>query len=185
MLTNLKISGTVFLLIPFSNIKKAYLWISKYLAQFSLLISFFQILKKAYLQISKYLAQFFCSSSFQMLRKHTYESQNTWHSFLLIPFSNIKKKHTYESQDTWHSFFCSSPFQILKKAYLRILKYLAQFFFAHLLFQILKKHTYESQNTLFILIIIILKETIYIKTIIQIDNHKVKYIITARILKLL
>ena len=53
-------------------------------------------------------------------------------------------------------------------------------------FQIFKKDTYKSQNTLFILII--LKETIYIKTIIQtiliktiiqIDKHKAKYIITA------
>ena len=133
MLTNLKISGTVFLL-----------------------ISFFQILKKAYLQISKYLAQFFCSSSFQMLRKHTYESQNTWHSFLLIPFSNSKKKHTYESQDTWHSFFCSSPFQILKKAYLRILKYLAQFFFCSSPFSNIKKaylriskHPFHTNNNNF------------------------------------
>ena len=52
------------------------------------------------------------------------------------------KNHTYESQNTWHRFF------------------------AYPLFQILKKHTYKSQNTLFILIII-LKETIHIKTIIQ------------------
>ena len=66
-------------------------------------------------------------------------------------------------------------------------------FFAYPLFKYLKKHTYESentwgsffayhesQNTLFMLIIIIiLKETVYIKTIIQIDKHKVKYIITA------
>ena len=53
-------------------------------------------------------------------------------------------------------------------------------------FQILKRNTYKSVNTLFILII--LKETIYIKTIIQtiliktiiqIDKHKVKYIITV------
>ena len=53
-------------------------------------------------------------------------------------------------------------------------------------FQIFKKGTYKSQNTLFILII--RKETIYIKTIIQailiktiiqIDKHKAKYIITS------
>ena len=74
--------------------------------------------------------------------------------------------------------FCLSPFSNIKKAYLRISKYLAQFF-AYPLFQILKKYTYESQNTLLILIIITLKETIYIKTIIQIDKHKAKYIITA------
>ena len=43
-------------------------------------------------------------------------------------------------------FFCSSLFQILQKAYLRILKFLAQFF-AYRFSQILKNHTYESQNT--------------------------------------
>ena len=52
---NLKISGTVFLLIPF-----------------------FQILKKEDLQISKYLAQFFYSSPFSNIeKKNTYESQIT------------------------------------------------------------------------------------------------------------
>ena len=65
--------------------------------------------------------------------------------------------------------------------FFQIFKYLRQFF------KYLKKHTYKSQNTFFILIII-LKETIYIKTIIQIiliktiiqiDKHKVKYIITV------
>ena len=62
--------------------------------------------------------------------------------------------------------------------FFQIFKYLRQFF------KYLKKHTYKSQNTFFILIII-LKGTIYIKTIIQIiliknhHNHKVKYIITV------
>ena len=65
------------------------------------------------------------------------------------------------------------PFSNIKiKAYLQVLKNLTQFF-AYLLFQILK-------NTLFI--IIILKKTIYIKTIIQINKDKAKYIITAFIL---
>ena len=45
-------------------------------------------------------------------------------------------------------FFCSSLFQILKKAHLRILKFLAQIF-AYRFSQILKKHTYESKNTPF------------------------------------
>ena len=44
--------------------------------------------------------------------------------------------------------FCLSLFQILKKAFLRISKYLTQIFCSSL-FQILKKHTYESQNTSF------------------------------------
>ena len=81
------------------------------------------------------------------------------------------------------------PFSYIKKLHLQILKNQAQFF-AHPLFQILEKEYLQiSKNTyksLFLLII--LKETIYIKTIIQtiliktiieIDKHKTKYIITA------
>ena len=77
------------------------------------------------------------------------------------------------------------PFSNIKKAYLQIPKNLAQFF-SYPLFEILKKNTYKSVNNLFILII--LKETIYIKTIIQTiliktiiqsDKYKAKYIITA------
>ena len=68
ILTNLKIPSTVFYSSPFQILKKAYLQISKYVAQF-FCSSPFQILKKAYLQIWKYLAQFFCSSSFQILKK--------------------------------------------------------------------------------------------------------------------
>ena len=45
-------------------------------------------------------------------------------------------------------FFCLSLFQIFKKAYLRIRKYLGQFF-AHTLFKYLKKHSYESEDTSF------------------------------------
>ena len=115
----------------------------------------FQILKKEYLQISKYLAQLFAHHLFQILKKNIYKSQNIWHILFIHPL-----------------------FQILKKEYLQVSKHLAQFF-THPLFQILKKHTYESRNILFILIIIILKEPIYIKTIIQINKHKVKYIIIA------
>ena len=76
------------------------------------------------------------------------------------------------------------PYSNIKKEYLQILKNLAQFF-SHLFFQILKKHTYKSQNTPFhnnkyfkgnIKTII---QTNFIKTIIQMDKHKAKYIITA------
>ena len=42
--------------------------------------------------------------------------------------NNHIKKHTYGSQNTWHRFFAYPLFQILKKEYLRISKYLAQFF---------------------------------------------------------
>ena len=124
----------------------------------------FQIFKKAYLRIWKCLGQFFCLSPFQIFEK----------AYLQI------WKHLGQ-------FFCSSPFQIFKKAYLQIWKYLGQCF-AYPLFKYLNNHTCQFQNTLFIPIIIVLKETIYIKTItetiyittiIQIYKHKVKYIITA------
>ena len=104
---------------------------------------------------------------------------------MLIPFSNIKKAYLQILKKP-STIFLLIPFSNIKKAYLQILKNLAQFFWSSL-FQILKKHTYKSQNTLFILIII-LKETIYIKTIIQtiliktiiqIDKHKAKYIIAV------
>ena len=73
-----KISGTVFLLIPFFKYQKRILTNLKISGTVFLLIPFFQILKKEDLQISKYLAQFFYSS----------------------PFSNIEKKNTYKSQIT-------------------------------------------------------------------------------------
>ena len=83
------------------------------------------------------------------------------------------------------------PFSNIKKEYLQILKNLTQVF-AHLPFTILRRHTYESQNTPFHNNKI-LKETIYIKTIIQTiliktiiqtDKRKAKYIITACIVKI-
>ena len=89
--------------------------------------------------------------------------------------------------------FCSSPFKKLKKAYLRISKYLAQFFCSSPFSNIKKSILMNLKIPLFMLIII-LKETIYIKaiiqtipikTIIQIDKHKVENIITACIPKLL
>ena len=88
----------------FSNIKKAYLRISKYLTQIFFAYPLFQIIKKVYLQISK-----------------------PWHSFFTHPLFKYKKKHTYESQHTWHSFF-TDPLLNIKKADLWISKYLAQFF---------------------------------------------------------
>ena len=73
---------------------------------------------------------------------------------LLFTFSNIKKKHTYESQNTWRNFFLIT-------------------------FSNIKKSTLTNLKTPLFTLIIILKETIYIKTIIQIDKHKVKYTINA------
>ena len=89
--------------------------------------------------------------------------------FVLIPFFKYYKKNTYKSQNTWHSFFAHPLFQILKQEYLRISKYLAQFFYS----------SPFSNTLLILLLLIILKETIYIKTIIQTNKPKVKYIITA------
>ena len=116
-----------FLLIAFSNIKKACLQILKFLAQFFISL-LFKILKKAYLRILRIPATV----------------------FLFIAFSNIKKKHTYDSSNFWHNCFAHRffkyeksilqnlkiPFTIflliaisnIKKAYLRIWKFLAQFF---------------------------------------------------------
>ena len=130
----------MFLLIPFSNIKKDLLLSLKIPGKVFLLILSLNI-KKANLGISNNLAQSFCLSPFHILKKHTYESRNTGTGFLLIPFLNIKKtylqilkylaqffysspfqilkkKHTYESQNTWRSFFTHPLFHILKKTYL-------------------------------------------------------------------
>ena len=142
ILTNLKIPNTVFLLILFSNVKKAYLRIPKYLAQFFCLFPFSNI-KKAYSQI---LAQVFAYS-----------------------FSNIKKAYLQISKYL-AQFFCLFHFSNIKKAYLWISKY--------------SFHTNNNfkGNNLHKKPII---WKIFIKTIIQIDKHKVEYIITVCIPKLL
>ena len=70
----------------------------------------------------------------------------------------ISKKSMPRNLKKVGPFFCLSPFQILKKVYLQISKYP-------------------------VVLIIVLKEIIYIKTIIQIDKHKGKYKITACIPK--
>ena len=81
------------MLIPFSNIKKAYLQISKYLAQF-FCSSPFQIIKKAYLQILKYLAVFLLIAFLKIVKKYTYESQNTpFHTKNNFKGNNSHKNH--------------------------------------------------------------------------------------------
>ena len=76
---------------------------------------------------------------FQILKKYTYESQNTWHNFLLIPFFKYQKRIL-----TNLSTVLAHPlFHILKKAYLQISKYLAEFF-VYSLFQRLKENSYKS-----------------------------------------
>ena len=120
-----------------------------------MLISFFKYLKKHSYKILKSLAEFFAYPLFKYFKKaylQNLEKSST--IFLLIPFFKYLKKHTYKILKNLAQFFCSYPF-------FKYLKYLRQFF------KYLKKHTYKSQNTFFILIII-LKETIYIKSIIQI-----------------
>ena len=64
----------------------------------------------------------FSSFPFSNIKKRILTNPST--IFCLFLFQ-ILKKHTYESQNTWHSFFAYSLFQILKKEYLQIL---AQFF---------------------------------------------------------
>ena len=60
--------------------------------------SLFELFKKKYLQI---FAQFFPYSHFQILKKHTYESQTTWHNFFPDSLFDLLKKNTYKS---WHHF---------------------------------------------------------------------------------
>ena len=95
---------------------------------------------------------------------------------------NLKKPSTI--------FLLIPFFKYLKKAYLQNLEKPSTIFLLIPFFKYLKKHTYKSQNSFFILIIIF-KETIYIKTILQtisIKNdhkHKGKYIIIACIPKII
>ena len=110
ILTNLEIPSTVFLVITLLNVKKVYLRMSKYLAQF-FCISRFQILKRAYFWISKYLTQFLAYSLFEYWKSIVTNLKVPGTVFLFIPFPNIKKKHTYESQNTWHSFFTYPAFK--------------------------------------------------------------------------
>ena len=118
-LTNLKIPGTVFLLLAFSNIKK-HTSESRNTWHSFFLIAFWNI-EKSILTILKVRGTV----------------------FFLITFSNIKKKHTCKISDT---IFSLITFLNIKKGYFRICKYLAHFFCSSL-FQILKKDTYESENT--------------------------------------
>ena len=130
----------------------------------------FSNIKRVNLQILKNLAQFFGCPFFQVLKKYTYKS---WRNFLLIPFSNIKKVYLQILKEL-AQFFCLPPFSNNKKSILTNLKKPGPIYFAYHPFQILQ----ISKTPFFILI------TIHIKTIIQIDKHKAKYIITAWIPKI-
>ena len=111
---NLKIPGTIFLLIPFFKYQKKHTYESQNTWHNFFPHSLFQILIKAYLRTSKYLAQFFCSSPFSNIKKSILANlKMPGTSFLLIPFFKYQKKHTYESQNTWHNFFAHPLFQIL------------------------------------------------------------------------
>ena len=78
--------------------------------------------------------------------------------FFAYPSFEIFKKSILTNLKKLGPIFCLYPFQILKKVYLQISKYP-------------------------VVLIIILREIVYIKTIIQIDKHRGKYIITACIPK--
>ena len=73
--------------------------------------------------MSKYLAHIFAYLVFKYQKKRIYESENTWHNFFLMTFSNIKK-NILTNLKIPGTVFCLSPFQMLKK------------------------DTYKSQNTL-------------------------------------
>ena len=155
------------------------------------------------------------------LKKHTYKSENTYitlfysNNFLKVtifiesihtnpkhhynPFYtknnyiyNQIKKHTYESENTWRNVLLIA-FSNIKKSILTNLK-ISETVFLLIAFSNIKKSILTNLKTPLFILIIILKETIYIKTIIQtiliktiiqIDKHKAKYIITACIPKLL
>ena len=109
---------------------------------------------------------------------------------MLISFFKYLKKHSYKILKSLAEFFAYPLFKYFKKAYLQNLEKSSTIFLLIPFFKYLKKHTYKSQNSFFILIIIF-KETIYIKTILQtisIKNdhkHKGKYIIIACIPKII
>ena len=108
------------------------------------------ILIKTIIQIDKHKANTL-KSFFQILKKHTYESQNTWHRFLFAyPLFQIIKKVYLQISKPWHSFFTHPLFKYwksiltsfkipgtvfllilslnIKKTYLQISKHLAMFF---------------------------------------------------------
>ena len=144
---------------------------------------FFKYLEKHTYEVLKILAQFFAYTLFQIFKKAYLQNLKKPSTiFLFIPFFKYLKKHTYKILKNLAQFFWLYPSSNIKKSiFPNLKKNEAQFFFLLPFFQIfkylrqffkyLKKHTCKSQNTFFILIII-LKETIYIKTIIQIISIK-------------
>ena len=63
------------------------------MAQFISLFPFSNI-KKGYFSI---VAEFFSYSLFQILKKHTYESQSTWHTSFADCLFEVLKKNPYKS----------------------------------------------------------------------------------------
>ena len=127
---------------PFSNIKKAYSPIWKYLAQL-FCVSPFQIFKKKH----KYKSQNTCHSTLviSFSKKHTYESQNTWRSFLIVPFSNIKKRILTNLKIQGRNFLFI-PFSNIKIAYLQIRKCLGQLLCLSLFLNIKKAYLRISEH---------------------------------------
>ena len=131
ILTNLKIPGTIVLLIPFFQI-------------FKIPETIFQIFKKHTYKILKKPSTIFCSYPFSNIKKSIFTNlKKTCHNFLLIPFfkylksilTNLKipgtivllipffqifkipetifqifKKHTYKILKKPSTIFCSYPF---------------------------------------------------------------------------
>ena len=153
LLTNLKILGTFFLLLPFVKYLKKHTQESeKKLGQLFCTYLFFKYLKKhtyesensrnsvfvrtlfqlfikGYLGIWKYLGQLFCAYNFGNILKIIPRNRKIPGAiFFLIPFFKYLKNHTYESENTWNSVFVPTLFQLFIKGYLGVWKYLGQFF---------------------------------------------------------
>ena len=94
--------------------------------------------------------------------------------FFAYPLFQILKKHSYKFWKTWRNFLLILIFKFKKSALTNFKNPGAIFYLSPI--------SNIKKNTLFI--IKILKEIIYIKTIIQISKYKAKYIITACIPKI-
>ena len=142
-----------------------------------MLIPFSKYLKSILTNLKIPGTVFFAYSLFRILKKD---------NFLLILFFQILKS-ILTNLKIPGTIFAHPPFSNIKKENLQILKNLTQFFCSSP-FSNIEKSILTNLKTSLFMKIKFLKETIYIKTIIQtilikpiiqIDKHKVKYITNA------
>ena len=89
--------------------------------------SFISKIKKGYLQtLNISITPIYTKNNH--IKKHTYGSQNTWHRFFAYPLFQILKKEYLRISKYLAQTFCLSPFSNVKKAYLRISNQLAEIF---------------------------------------------------------